>query len=327
MDRRGARMTLYVDTRYQGQHGIGRYATEVLARLDLDWQPLPVSGNPTSPSAVVDRGWRVPRQNDLIYSPGFGSGFSAARQVLTIHDLIHRERPVGGGKAFAHRLYYDRVVKPAVKRAGLVFTVSATSATSIRNWLRDDTVDIVVTGNGASETFRMGGPAHAQPRPYVLYVGNAKEHKNPAMAMDTIALLPGFDLICVSGDVTALRGIADSAGVADRVQIVSGVDDATLAAYYRGAVALIMPSLLEGFGLPALEASRCGTPVVHYRGCDSVVEIVDCPDLAMPNDARAYASVISDIHRGQLRSLSDTANPTGWADVAARVQCALANSR
>lgn len=114
-------MTLYVDERYTGHHGIARYATEVLSRLQLDWERLPVGGNPTSPRAVLDRGWRVPHSEDLIYSPGFGSGFSWARQILTIHDLIHFHGK--GSRARAQRAYYERVVRLAIRRAGHVFTL------------------------------------------------------------------------------------------------------------------------------------------------------------------------------------------------------------
>ena len=55
---------------------------------------------------------------------------------------------------------------------------------------------------------------------------------------------------------------------------VSGLPDSELAVLYRGAAATVLPSLVEGFGLPAAESISSGTPVIYYAGCRSVAEIV-----------------------------------------------------
>src|SRR5690606_27922148 len=47
-----------------------------------------------------------------------------------------------------------------------------------------------------------------------------------------------------------------------------------LAALYRGAAATVMPSIIEGFGLPALESTACGVPVIFWHGCETVAEVV-----------------------------------------------------
>jgi glycosyltransferase involved in cell wall biosynthesis len=71
----------------------------------------------------------------------------------------------------------------------------------------------------------------------------------------------------------ALRRYANSLGLADAVDFVSGIDDAQLAAYYRASDVLVMLSDHEGFGVPLIEAMGHGTPVVAYDA-GAVAEIL-----------------------------------------------------
>lgn len=265
-------MTVYVDYRYRGHHGIARYASEVLSRLEPSYRALPVSGDPTSSVSLLDRGWRVPTRDDLIYSPGFGTGRSRARQLLTIHDLIHFEGPRRSAKAIAHRLYYEYAVKPAILRTGHVLTVSSTSARAIRSWL-GDAATVHVSGNACSSAFAPSGPRHHEPTPYVVYVGNLKAHKNPEVLFRALNLLPDVALVAVTRDVERVDILARTHRVESRARVESDVTDERLAELYRGALALVIPSVIEGFGLPVVEALRCHIPVIHYVGCASISEI------------------------------------------------------
>lgn len=319
-------MTLFVDTRYQGHHGIARYAREVLARLALPFDPLPVHRTPTSPGAYLERGWRIPLASDVIYSPGFGTGRSRSPQLLTVHDLIHLEGD--GPAAAAHRLYYERAVKPAIRRSGHVFTVSPTSADAIRQWLRDDSVLIHDTANGCDPAFTPDGPRHDHPRPYLVYVGNAKSHKNPAAALGALRRLEDFDLIAVTSDIDAFRSLAEREGVGARLHTVSGVDDATLATYYRGAAALVFPSLVEGFGLPVLEALKCGTNVVFSATAATVADICQGTqfDVGDPHDHGEFAARIEEAARSPFQKPADLSR-YDWDLVAGRVREVLGSCR
>ena len=86
-------------------------------------------------------------------------------------------------------------------------------------------------------------------------------------------MIPDADLALVTSDREAVKNLAEKHGVADRVFAISNVADLELAALYRGARAILQPSLIEGFGLPALESALCGTPVIFFQGCESVREI------------------------------------------------------
>lgn len=264
---------LYVDDRYRGAHGIGRYAREVLSRLRPEWTRLDVDGSPHSP---LDAFRSLPglARDAIVYSPGYGALARAPRQVVTIHDLIQLRSPWPQRAKFA--AYYAGPVRHVVRKAGVVLTVSETSARDIREWVRDDSVRVVNAGNGCSHAFRPDGDPPSSPDPYVVFVGNIRPHKNLDVVLRALVRAPGVRLRAVVPERERAVGAARAAalGVADQVQWLCGLDDEQLAALYRAASATVMPSIDEGFGLPALESIACGVPVLHWRGCAAVAEIV-----------------------------------------------------
>ncbi|GAA5204810.1 glycosyltransferase [Microbacterium jejuense] len=314
---------LYVDDRYRGAHGIGRYAGEVLPRLRPDWRPLGLDGNPHSPLDTF-RGLPGVGRDSLVYSPGYGALLRAPRQVLTVHDLIHLQGPWPGRVKFA--AYYGGPVRRTVRKTGLVLTVSETSARAIREWVRDDTVRVVNAGNGCSAAFRPDGPAESATEPYVVFVGNTRLHKNLDVVLRALTLAPDVRLRAVlpQQEVADAASRASAAGVADRVEWMHGVADDKLAALYRGASATVMPSTLEGFGLPALESVSSGVPVIFWGGCEAVAEIVGDRGWAMQSsrDAAEWAVALTDAVSARRR----VDPPTGqydWDRTAAIVSDAL----
>ena len=130
--------------------------------------------------------------------------------------------------------------------------------------------------------------------PYLLVVGALAAHKNVATLVEAFGrsgLGDEFDLV-LSGPpdgraAAELRRIAVAYGVGARIEHVGFLSPQDLAAAYRNATALAFPSLIEGFGLPVLEAMRLGTPVVA-SGLPSVREVAGDAALFVerPLDAR-----------------------------------------
>lgn len=109
-------------------------------------------------------------------------------------------------------------------------------------------------------------------RPYILHTGGHDPSKNLGTVISAMRELAGSGLdlrFVVSGDAGAgssdLRELARRSGLEDRVIFVGYVSKADLVALYCGAEALVYPSLMEGFGLPVIEAMACGTPVIASR--------------------------------------------------------------
>jgi len=149
---------------------------------------------------------------------------------------------------------------------------------------------VVVTPNGVAAPFSPTGRA-AEGR-YFLYVGNDKPHKNVDLLVDAFAGIDGASLV--------LTGAAfDRFQSRDRIIVTGFVDDEQLAALYRGAIALAMPSREEGFGLPALEAMACGCAVITSNAA-ALVEITG--DAALHVDANLFA-----LREAMMRLASDDA--------------------
>src|SRR5581483_5406365 len=104
--------------------------------------------------------------------------------------------------------------------------------------------------------------------PYVLCVSNRKRHKNELRIVDSFAKakLPREMRLVFTGDPTARTEEQIRANhLVGRVHFAGMVPEADMPSLYRGAVALLFPSLYEGFALPVLEAMACGTPVMTSK--------------------------------------------------------------
>jgi glycosyltransferase involved in cell wall biosynthesis len=205
---------------------------------------------------------------DLFHAPHYVVPFTSTPFVVTVHDLIHLRHPNPLARTYARQM-----IGRAVRRSRRVLTVSETVKGEIVATFGCSDDHVVVTPNGVTAPFTAEGNA-AEGR-YFLYAGNDKPHKNVDLLVDAFARISGASLVLTGAPFERFR---DRDGV-----IISGfVKDEELAALYRGALALVMPSREEGFGLPALEAMACGTAVITSNA-PALVEITG--DAALHVDA------------------------------------------
>jgi glycosyltransferase involved in cell wall biosynthesis len=136
----------------------------------------------------------------------------------------------------------------------------------------------------------------AAERPYVLYVGNHRPHKNLATLFDAWSRLPAEDTVDLY-----LTGPDDFDGELQRrstatraIAALGDVPDERLEAYYAGACALVQPALREGFGLPMLEAMAAGCPVIACE--DAVPRILEPAALTFgARDALELSAILHDV--------------------------------
>ncbi len=320
---------MLTDGRWIGPHGIGRFAFHVLSRLPQHAQ-LRSGGPLLSPLDPFWLSYKIGRHRpDLFFSPGFSvPAVSLSPFVFTIHDLICVELP-GARRTHtcARKLYFETMVKRAARRAFRVLTVSEYSRLEVMKWanLRDDA--IVNVGSGVDPVFTLAGSRYEPGFEYILYVGNFKPHKNVGRLLAAFAQIdyPGLRLLLTGCGTTRLLATVRGLALEKRVRFLGCVDDRFLAELYRGALAVVQPSLMEGFGLPPVEAMACGTPVAVSHA-SSLPEIVGeagvfFDPLDVSDIRRAIERIIEDaeLRRRMIAAGIRRAALFRWDEVAQRV--------
>jgi glycosyltransferase involved in cell wall biosynthesis len=224
---------------------------------------------------------RIPaaaRGSDLLHVPHYNvPALYRGRMVVTIHDLTHVTDP-----EFRHTakswIYGRPMLKIAALKARHVVTVSEYSKRQIveRLGVRADKVSSIYNGVDArfrpidrDEAARRVDAALEIGRPYLLFVGNLKPHKNLGTLLRAFALLrergrTDHALLLVGDDRKRRQVVLEEVsrlGIAEAVRHIPWAPERLLPELYRAAELLVMPSTSEGFGLPVLEAMGCGTPV------------------------------------------------------------------
>ena len=215
---------------------------------------------------------RIPRNTHLFWSPHYNIPLLYRGKLLvTIHDVFHLANPqyVAGW----HRKAYAKAMFTAVRRrAAMILTVSRFAKDELEKYVPSGEQEIHVIYNGVASSWRK--TVHSQrphQRPYFLYVGNVKPHKNLAGLLDAFErimdTLP-YDLVVIGrheGFITGDQSVVDKAtSLKGRVRFAGELDhnDPLFRAYYSHAEAFVLPSLYETFGLPPLEAMASGCPVI-----------------------------------------------------------------
>jgi glycosyltransferase involved in cell wall biosynthesis len=312
--------------------GIGRYLIEVLrAATQQGWECL-VYGDQTTELNGAAQGATVRRLTrtstqwwdqvtlprglardrvSVFLSPYYkGPLWAPCPVVLTIHDLFFIGYPG------ARRPLYDRAMtglaKLYARRAAAVIADSDYSKRAIATRLQVDpskvhAIPVALGGEfrptiSDEATLRKYGIAE----PYLLYVGNFKPHKNlPRLLQAYAALSPAlrgrYRLVLAGGDAARrpeLDALAWSLGIADHVHFPGLIDDRDLPLLYSACALFVLPSLEEGFGLPALEAMACGAPVAASNRA-AIPEVVGAAALLFdPEDVssmvKAMTAILSD---------------------------------
>lgn len=220
------------------------------ARQDLLWYPLLARRTAKRLGA------------DVYHSPLLRGPLRRGRPsfVMTVHDLVPLLYPetMSGW----HRSYTSRLIRRMVNAADRIIVPSQDTAGDLNSLLQVHPEKIRVVPNGVDAQF-FGKPLSAsiEKAPYVLFVGTPEPRKNLARLVAAMAILRERGLserLVVVGAGGWGEAIPDAPGV----HRMGRVSDDALHALYAQASCLALPSLHEGFGLPALEAMASGTPVV-----------------------------------------------------------------
>jgi glycosyltransferase involved in cell wall biosynthesis len=263
------------------------------------------------PGALRAAGAQVTLSPYSLGGPLVGGG----RKCTFVHDCI-METDSHFAPGRRTRLLYMAHTALVVRRS-LVLTRSAASARDIERFYGVPAADQEIIAGGIDADFAAGAVPRDRvgglelPRRYLLQVGARRPHKNVSALVRVLPELPESYHLLLVGSIDErfpdpVPRLAESLGVAHRIRHVPSVSEPELHSIYAGAAAFTYPSLIEGLGLPLLEAMAAGVPVV---ASDIPVfrEVAgDAATLLDPSDAAGWARAILDVQEpGRRRELID----------------------
>ncbi len=232
---------------------------------------------------------------DVFHGTNFEVPYRASRpSILTLHDLSPW-RDEDSGRPEARRV---RSRTPLLVRLGI-----ATMVLTPTDAVRREAMDLFGVHPARIATVHEAAAAVFQPRsvtapvPYFLYTGDTGHRKNTTIVLDAwreVRKRHAVDLV--------FAGLCSGITAEPGVRLAGFVTDEELVGLYSGALALLYPSLYEGFGLPVLEAMQCGAPVIASR-IPALQEVAgDAGVLLDPRDVRSWAGAMSQlVERSEFR--------------------------
>ncbi len=295
-------MRIGVDVRKIRDGGIGTYISEVLERLipadpenhytlffapedfsqyNYSWENVTKKVNRSGKYSLGEH-LSFPLQArrerlDLFFFPHYTkSWWMPCPAITTVHDLIHLRFPQYLPNPLAK--YYARVIiGRACRSSEVVITDSEATKRDLLELFEIEEKKVRVIYIGVDhhtycplerDKLTSFTKKHSLSRPFILYVGALKPHKNIPSLLKGYSLSPlkgNFDIVIasLSGEN---RGESDKLAVElhvqDNVRYLQSLKKEELILLYNCAQFLVFPSFYEGFGLPALEAMACGCPVI-----------------------------------------------------------------
>jgi glycosyltransferase involved in cell wall biosynthesis len=219
---------------------------------------------------------------DLLLVPHFNAPvFHRGPMIVSILDLIHVTDPAYKDSV-SSRAYAKPMLSLAARKADHIITISEFSKTQIVEHLGVSPDKITTIHCGVNGQFHGVGREEATAKveevlqiraPYILCVGNLKPHKNVSVLLQAFAALRRrnaipHNLLILGDDRTWRKSLlqeCERLKIAKFVSFIPHVSSQLLPKVYEAADLLVMPSRVEGFGLPVLEAMASGTPVVCSR--------------------------------------------------------------
>jgi len=290
---------IVVDARFWGPKdtGFGRYVKNLLENLPSEpkinvvlivsdklgrqkalsrYKKLKARFHPYSLLAQFEMLWLLKKISpDLLYVPHFAVPFFwRGKLIITIHDLI---KHVSKGKKTTTRqpaIYWLKyclyliLIKYAVNRAGKIIVPVRYWKKRLIDYYQLPAKKIKVVYEGVDKSFLGRGAELAfRPRtPYLVYVGNVYPHKNVETLLKAVKLLNGEVHLYISCARSIfwsrLEKMIDKLEIGEWVTHIGFASDQELVTLIRNSLAFATASLVEGFGLPGLEAMAIGAPVI-----------------------------------------------------------------
>ncbi len=290
LDRRNE-YVLFVDAHTAGMYDLPQRARHIVIHTARPPTEAASAAGRRSLQDVWAMSWRVAQERlDLFFFPSVYTFFPLLRPmkaIVTIHDVIPERFPDLVFPNARARLFWRAKLALARRQVDVILTVSEHAKADIMQCFRIPSARVKVIHEAPDSSFRclddrertaqiLGTYGMGVGDRFILYVGGMSPHKNLKTLLEVFAdLVRDRDLadikLVLVGDFQAdafyshypsLRALVDRLQLRDCVIFTGFVEDEDLVHLYNAADLLVLPSFDEGFGLPAIEAIACGTPVV-----------------------------------------------------------------
>lgn len=270
-------------------------------------------------SDLLAMGRAAARQRlDILYFPSSYSFFpvwNVDKVVVTIFDTLALAHPDLVFPTWKGHWLWTLKERAAVLRADRLLTTSKASRDDLIQWYHLDPSRVGLITAGPDPCFKPGGCGPSSDRVlieygltpgdrYLLYVGGLSPHKNLPRLIEAFGKsAPSNVKLVIVGDhadvfythLPEIKSTIQRIGISGQVLFTGFVPDEKLVHLYSRSYALVQPSLLEGFGLPPVEAMACGIPVLCSQ-TGSLPEVVGNGGLFFdPTDIRSMAAVVSSV--------------------------------
>lgn len=297
-------------------------------------------------------------QLDVLLFPSVYTWFPApgVPTVVGVHDVIAATLPKLTLPSRRAHLLWTVKETLAVRSATRVFTVSRAAREVVAQRWRLEPDHIAIVPEAPAAVFWPRDAETAEPHrraaglgpgePFLLFAGGISPHKNLTAVVGALALLreagrPAPRLVAV-GDLEDSRFLSSTGDVrarierlslSDRVLLPGFVSDEALSALYSTATAVVIPSLAEGFGLPAVEAAACEAPLIlsdlpaHRETLDGAALFVEPTDEQRLADAIARLAGDADLRADLAAQARAAVGPLSWDAAAAALREVLIEAR
>ena len=227
--------------------------------------------------------------------------FFPGHAVVTIHDLGYRFFPEAHPPAELR--YLDLTTRYSAHRATRILADSIATADDLVSQYGTprEKIEVVYPGveglrRASDEQIAAVRTKYHLPERYLLFLGTLQPRKNIRRLVEAVIRCEGIDLVLAGKRGWLMEDVLPTLSESQKARIIMPgyIADEDVAALYSGALALVFPSLYEGFGFPVIEAMRCGTPVL-CANTSSLPELAG--DAAIQVDPLNVEAISTGIHR------------------------------
>lgn len=268
--------------------------------------------------------------NSVLWSPANTGPLFVRNQALTIHDLSPLEHPEWYRKSFA--TWYRLILPILIKRVRVIFTPSEYVKQKVMK--RFAVKNVVITPNGVDTTRfypEAWQSSHDLPEKFILFVGSLQPRKNIQVLFRAWNEIKNEFLnmwLVIAGN-TGTVFANNNLSTIERVRFLGYVSDNDLPGIYAKATTFVLPSIDEGFGLPALEAMACGVPVIVSDGGALQETVGDAALIFKAMDSNCLSKVIreylndQDMHSSLVARGAERVKQFSWQKSAETIWKAL----